>query len=449
MHILETYRNERAYAFCPGCSHRLILDALDRALVRLQWAPADVVIVSDIGCVGLSDQYFVTSRFHGLHGRSLTYATGIKLAQPDLHVIAMIGDGGCGIGCTHLVNAARRNIGVTTLVFNNLNFGMTGGEHSVTTPTHGRTATTPLGNAEVPLNIAQTVAINGATYVWRGTAFDDDLDAIIETALTHQGFALLDIWELCVAYYASRNKVGPKQLVTSMEDLGWQRGVLRQADRVEGSVLYRKASDAASAPSAKPDRPLETAYDAALDRAVAVVVAGSAGAHVRTAGRLIATAATLSGLWSTQRDDYPVTVRAGHSLSELLVSPEPIRYAGVTAPDVLFILSEAGLAKVATMAGAMDAGGCIFVVPKLLPHLEGALPQEGRPQIHHLRLDKLHGVARASLTLAAVAAGLASLALIGPEALLDAAARVSPAYAKPNREAVRRALDTEDLLQCL
>ena len=142
---LTTYRNARAYGFCPGCSHRLVLDALDRVLVRLQWDPADTVIVTDIGCVGLSDQYFATSGFHGLHGRSLTYATGIKLARPDLHVINLIGDGGCGIGCAHLVSAARRNIGVTTIVFNNLNFGMTGGEQSVTTPTDQKTSTTPWG----------------------------------------------------------------------------------------------------------------------------------------------------------------------------------------------------------------------------------------------------------------------------------------------------------------
>ena len=72
---LATYRNDRPYGFCPGCSHRLVVEALDRALVRMQWDPADIVIVTDIGCVGLSDQYFITSAFHGLHGRSLTYAT--------------------------------------------------------------------------------------------------------------------------------------------------------------------------------------------------------------------------------------------------------------------------------------------------------------------------------------------------------------------------------------
>ncbi|HSG79272.1 MAG TPA: thiamine pyrophosphate-dependent enzyme, partial [Acidimicrobiia bacterium] len=140
---LETYRNETPYPFCPGCGHGTILDALDEALRRLGRPPEEVVIVSDIGCAGLSDQYFGTSAFHGLHGRSVTYATGIKLARPDLEVVVIMGDGGTGIGGTHLVNAARRNVGITVLVFNNMNFGMTGGQHSTTTPEGSITSTTP------------------------------------------------------------------------------------------------------------------------------------------------------------------------------------------------------------------------------------------------------------------------------------------------------------------
>ena len=91
--------------FCPGCGHRTIQRALDRALVAKQWERRSVVIVTDIGCVGLSDRYFATNAFHGLNGRSITYATGIKLANPDLHVVVLIGDGGCGIG----IGAFRRS----------------------------------------------------------------------------------------------------------------------------------------------------------------------------------------------------------------------------------------------------------------------------------------------------------------------------------------------------
>src|ERR1035437_7513715 len=108
--------------FCPGCGHERLLKELDRALTLLQLDPRKIVIVTDIGCIGLADQYFKTNAFHGLHGRSLTYATGLKLARPELTVITLIGDGGCGIGGAHLLSAARRNVDVTLIVANNFNY---------------------------------------------------------------------------------------------------------------------------------------------------------------------------------------------------------------------------------------------------------------------------------------------------------------------------------------
>ncbi len=196
---LRTYRNERDYPFCPGCGHSLVLNHLNTALVKLGVDPHRIALVTDIGCQGLADQYFVANAFHGLHGRSLAYATGIKLVDPDLKVFVLIGDGGTGIGGAHLLNAARRNVGMTVLVMNNFNFGMTGGEHSVTTPPGGVTVTTRKGNLERPLDICATVAVNGAGYVWRGTAFDRELPDVIVEASNSESFALLDIWELCTA----------------------------------------------------------------------------------------------------------------------------------------------------------------------------------------------------------------------------------------------------------
>ena len=437
---LATYRNARAYGFCPGCSHRLVLDALDRVLVRLQWDPADTVIVTDIGCVGLSDQYFATSGFHGLHGRSLTYATGIKLARPDLHVINLIGDGGCGIGCAHLVSAARRNIGVTTVVFNNLNFGMTGGEHSVTTPTDQKTSTTPWGNTEVPLDIAQTVGVNGATYVWRGTAFDPGLDEQLEIALTHDGFALLDVWELCVAHYAAANRVGPKELQVMMDQLGFASGVIKQADRVEGSTALRTAWQGLVGEPVQLANPLEKKFSHNLDRPRAIIIAGAAGARVRTAGHVIGTAATLSGLWTTQRDDYPVTVRSGHSMSQVLLSPEPIHFTGISRADVLFVLSEDSWRETAAVSALMREDQWVFVVPELVNRLST------KAQVRVLRLSALKSVAAASRSLAAVAAGIVVLGFLFPESLIAAAGQLNPVYALANQAAVRVALTVTDVL---
>lgn len=428
-----TYRNTRPYDFCPGCSHSLVLNALDRALTRLQWDPAEIVIVTDIGCVGLSDQYFVTSAFHGLHGRSLTYATGIKLARPDLHVIVLIGDGGCGIGGAHLLSAARRNIGVTTLVFNNFNFGMTGGEHSVTTPQERTTTTTPWGNIERPLDIAQTVAVNGASYVWRGTAFDKTLDQRIEEALVHDGFALLDIWELCVAYFASSNLVSPKALVTTMDALGFQPGLLRHDARPEYATAQHAAWAAQLGQPVTKPHPIETHFDAHLDRRFAIVIAGSAGTHVRTAGRFLGTAAMLSGLWATQRDDYPVTVRSGHSVSEVVLAPEEIRYTGVTHPDALFILSQDGLRKAHHYFSALKPHSWLFVTPEFVD-----LDTPARTVV--LNPKALHGVPHSCLTMALIAEGITATGILTREALLVASTRVSQRYAKQYRTAVETAL---------
>lgn len=440
---LATYRNERPYDFCPGCSHGLILEALNRALVRMQWDPADVVIVTDIGCVGLSDQYFITSGFHGLHGRSLTYATGIKLARPELHVIVLIGDGGCGIGGTHLINAARRNIGVTTLVFNNLNFGMTGGEHSVTTPWHQKTVTTPWGNPETPLDIAATAAVNGATYVWRGTAYEPDLDQQIVTALSHDGFALLDIWELCVAHYATTNKMSPQGLVSTMTALGFQKGIVQVQSRTEGARALREAAAPIIIEHAAARQPVPVPFRTHLDRSVSVVIAGAAGSHVRTTGHLVCTAATMSDLWTTQRDDYPITVRSGYSLSELLLSPDPIIYTGVDQADVLFILAEEGWTKARSRLVTMTEDGWVFMMAPLVETFGGDLQTAARVRLLNVTLK---GVARSCLALAAVAAGMVHTRLLKPEALLAAATALNPAYAQMNSDAVRTVLDALEIV---
>jgi len=358
---LETYRNEKPYPFCPGCGHGAILDKLNAALVQLGTDPADVVIVSDIGCAGLSDQYFATSAFHGLHGRSITYATGIKLARPELTVIVIMGDGGTGIGGTHLINAARRNAGITVLVLNNLNFGMTGGQHSTTTPEGSITSTTPLGNLEHPLDICATVGVNGAGFVYRGTSFDADLPDQMVAAIRHPGFALLDVWDLCTAYYVPKNKIGKKGLEETITNLGMARGVLYERATQEYATAYREA--AAMGPR-RPPASIPVDYSTTLGGSLSLVVAGSAGAKVRSAARLYATAAIRSGLWATLRGDYPVTVKTGHSVTQVVLSRDQIPPVAVTVPDVLVIASEDGLKKVGAMLGSMGPDQLVITVPE-------------------------------------------------------------------------------------
>ena len=363
MEAIKSYRNDRKYPFCPGCGHAMILNGLNAALVKLQLDPKKVVLVSDIGCTGLSDQYFVTSAFHGLHGRSVTYATGIKLARPDLHVVVLIGDGGAGIGGHHLLNAARRNIGVTVLLFNNFNFGMTGGEHSVTTPHDAKTSTTPLGNYEFPLDVASTVTVNGANFVWRGTVFDRDLGDWIAQAIVHPGFSLLDIWDICTAYFAPNNGLNKRTMEELRQKLGWPAGLIHKGDRPEYTQAAMEKWGAMKGQPLRKPLALEPRFRSAIDRKFHVVVAGSAGGRVRSSAKILSVAGILSGLWASQRDDYPVTVKTGHSISEVILAPDPIRYTGIPKPDVLLLLSEDGYKKGAKYLRSMTKEDWLFTVP--------------------------------------------------------------------------------------
>jgi len=354
-----TLRTADDYPFCPGCGHGPVLDALNDALVRLGKKPNEVVIVSDIGCSGLSDQYFTTSAFHGLHGRSITYASGIKLARPDLTVVVIMGDGGTGIGGAHMLSAARRNIGITVLVLNNFNFGMTGGQHSTTTPEGFLTPTTPSGNLAHPLDICATVGVNGAAFAYRGTSFDDDLvDRIVE-GITTDGFAMLDVWDLCTAYFVRNNKFSRRRLGQTMEGLGFESGVLYRNDRPEFARAYRNLGKGAH--SGLRRSAVAARYQAALTRRFHFVVAGSAGGRVRSAARLVALAGMRSGLWAVQRDDYPITVKSGHSVSEVILGPDEIHYSGVDRPDALVIISEDGLRKVGPHLENMTADGTVYL----------------------------------------------------------------------------------------
>ena len=411
-----TYRNGTPYPFCPGCGHHAILDHLDRALGLLALDPRTIVLVTDIGCSGLSDQYFATNAFHGLHGRSITYATGIKLARPDLKVIVIMGDGGTGIGGAHLINAARRNIGLTVLVFNNFNFGMTGGQHSTTTPPGAITSTTPGGNLERPLDLGATVAVNGAGYVWRGTGFDSDLPERIAEAVRADCFALLDIWELCTAYYVVGNRATKRTLTMTMNALGLKHGLLHRAQQPEYAAAYRDASRPLRGKPLPAPRPIAPRFAASIDRPFHLVIAGSAGAKVRSTARLVADAALLSGLHATQRDDYPITVKTGHSVCELVLSPRPIDYTGIARPDVVILLSADGAGKVGHVLRAMSPEDTVFALPELAEAPTKARIVVIDPDAAPMRLLS------SRVALYVVARALHEMAIFPPQALEEAAA---------------------------
>ena len=429
---LETYRNQSPYPFCPGCGHGSVLDRLDEALVRLGKDRNRVVIVSDIGCSGLSDQYFATSAFHGLHGRSVTYASGIKLADPSLEVVVIMGDGGTGIGGTHLINAARRNVGITVIVMNNLNFGMTGGQHSTTTPEGAITSTTPGGNLEHPLDICATVGVNGAGFVYRGTSFDAELADRLVEAIQQPGFALLDVWELCTAYFVKANRFSRKAMEERMDELGLRPGVLYRRDVAEYAGAYRLAHASDGSGAAGPSRAIPVSFASKLTGARSLVVAGSAGGKVRSATRLVGEAAIRSGLWAVQRDDYPVTVQTGHSITQLVLSPAELPLVDVAAPDVLVLLTADGLRKATHHLASMTHAGVVVTVPEFAGVQTSA---------RVLVIDPAAGparVGRTDLALVMLAATVSRLDLL-PIAALRETARSGP-FAESNLAAIELGL---------
>lgn len=404
------------FPFCPGCGHGTILEQLDKALVRMQVDPKKLVLVTDIGCSGLSDKFFATNAFHGLHGRSVTYATGIKLADPELHVVVLMGDGGCGIGGHHLINAARRNIGVTVIVFNNMNYGMTGGQHSVSTPPAGITTTTPLGQLERPMDIAGTVALNGASFVARTTTFHPDVADLMVRALSNDGFSLVEVWELCTAYYAPSNKLSRKSMEELLRSLSFPTGVVLDQPRTEYSKGYRAQGADQLGQPAMVARPIVPRWFSQLKRAQSWVIAGGAGKKIGTAAGALARGGVLSGLWATQRNDYPVTVRTGFSFSEVILSPEEVLFTGITAPDVVLDLFPEGHGKVAGRIRALGPGARVYRAPDV--------PQvETQARVTTLDFASVKGYERKKELwgLMAVAAALRDSGAYPTEALLEAA----------------------------
>ncbi|MBD3259557.1 2-oxoacid ferredoxin oxidoreductase [Candidatus Woesearchaeota archaeon] len=188
--------------WCPGCGNFAILMALKNAVIQLNTPVENFLLVSGIGCSGKLPHWIKLFGFHGIHGRALPVATGAKLANHKLTVIAHVGDGDCySIGTNHFIHAARRNINMTCLAHNNQIYGLTKGQAGPTSDKGVKTKTTPRGNFETPINPLALAMTSGATFVARGFAGDvDHLTSLIVSAIKHKGFALVDILQPCVTF---------------------------------------------------------------------------------------------------------------------------------------------------------------------------------------------------------------------------------------------------------
>ena len=205
------------HIWCPGCGIGTIFASCLTAVkecVAQEENGVDLdnfVMVSGIGCSGRAAGYVKLDSFHTTHGRAIPFATGLKLANNDLNVIVFSGDGDLfAIGGNHFIHAARRNIDITVICVNNLNYGMTGGQVAATTPYKAKTTTTPAGNPENPFSLPLLAYASGATYVARWTMLHTrDLTLSINEALSKKGFSFIEVLSPCPINYGRRNKEKP------------------------------------------------------------------------------------------------------------------------------------------------------------------------------------------------------------------------------------------------
>jgi 2-oxoglutarate/2-oxoacid ferredoxin oxidoreductase subunit beta len=202
MVTLENYHSDDPIAWCPGCGNFSILKALKQALVDLQQEPHELVIVSGIGQAPKTPHYLRCNCFNGLHGRTLPVATGIKLANHELTVLAQGGDGdGYGEGGNHFLHAMRRNIDITYLVHDNQVYGLTKGQTSPTSDFGFVTNTTPRGAISPACNPLLIAIASDCSFVARGFAGEiDHLAGLIKAGIQHKGFAFIDILQPCVSF---------------------------------------------------------------------------------------------------------------------------------------------------------------------------------------------------------------------------------------------------------
>jgi 2-oxoglutarate ferredoxin oxidoreductase subunit beta len=209
--------------WCPGCGNFGMFEALKRALAELGWEKHEFALFWGIGCHGNGADFYDVQGFHALHGRSLPPATAYRLTRPDQHVIVEMGDGdGYGLGMGHFVHTLRRNVDLTCITHDNQVYGLTTGQASPTTEHLVKTVSTPGGVLEQPVNPLGLALAEGATFVARGFAGDiSHLTDLYIKALTHRGFALVDVFQPCVTWNKLNTSQWFRQRIYKLEETGW------------------------------------------------------------------------------------------------------------------------------------------------------------------------------------------------------------------------------------
>jgi 2-oxoglutarate ferredoxin oxidoreductase subunit beta len=223
---MKDYKVDTFPTWCPGCGDFSVLAGVTKALATAGKHPRDVAVVSGIGCSSNLPHFLKAYGIHSLHGRALPVAQGLKLANPDMVVVATGGDGdGYGIGAGHWVHAMRRNLDITYVVMNNEIYGLTTGQTSPTSLVGHKTKSTPYGNVEMPINPIGLALMAGATFVARGFSGDaKGLATIIQKGIEHKGFSFIDVQSPCVTYNKLNTYDWHRERVYNLQEAGHDVG---------------------------------------------------------------------------------------------------------------------------------------------------------------------------------------------------------------------------------
>ena len=208
----QSYKTDEHPIWCPGCGDFGVLSALYNALAVQKIDPKDLVVVSGIGCSGRTPGFVKSYGFHSVHGRVLPVSLGVKLANPELTVIGVGGDGdGFAIGGGHIPHAARRNPDMTYIIMDNATYGLTKGQYSPTSQIGHTAGSTPYGNIEQPLNPLAMLIAYGASFVGQGySGKPRELADLIQKAMEHKGFAFLNVISPCITFHNTYKIIPPK-----------------------------------------------------------------------------------------------------------------------------------------------------------------------------------------------------------------------------------------------
>jgi 2-oxoglutarate ferredoxin oxidoreductase subunit beta len=256
---MKDYLRERFFPhiWCPGCGHGMVLNGLLRAIAKMGLKKNEIVMVSGIGCSSRITGYVDFHTLHTIHGRALAFATGVKMARPELNLIVPMGDGDAlAIGGNHFIHAARRNIDITAIVMNNRIYGMTGGQFSPLSGENISATTAPFLTIDPSFDVVELAKAAGATFVARTTTYHvQQMSEIIQKAILHKGFSVVEVLSQCPTYFGRKNKAGDavdmiayfKKNTTPIgskakqenQDL-LERGIFVQEEKPEYCSLYEK-----------------------------------------------------------------------------------------------------------------------------------------------------------------------------------------------------------------